>query len=443
MNRTRWLKRFAICVGALCVSLSPFASAQSLLLTNAVIHTVTSGVLTNHAISIEGDRIRELPELRADFAAPAGVTVIDLKGQHVYPGIIALDTGVGLTEIEAVRATRDSSEVGDYTPDVVSWVAVNPDSELIPVARANGIAYFQPIPKGNVVAGQSALMAASGWTTEEMTFKAPAALHLTWPGMELNTSPMERTRETGKWKSLEDQAKERRSRLKSMEDFFEEAKAYAKAAAAKDNGGAVSKVPAWEAMIPYVRGELPVFVHADEVRQIRSAIGWAATNQIRIAIAGGRDAVRIADLLATNGVPVIYESIFIQPARDTDAYDLQFSAPELLRQAGVKVAFAFGSGGFANTSLRNLPYAAAHAIAFGLPQGEALKALTLHPAEIIGVADRLGSIEAGKLATLFVSDGSIFDVRSRVTRMWIGGREVSLESRHTRLYERYRNRPSP
>jgi hypothetical protein len=363
---------------------------------------------------------------------------VNLHGQHLYPGLIAANSALGLSEIDAVRSTRDTTEVGDFTPDVASWLAVNPDSELLPVARANGIAYFEPVPQGKIISGQSGLLAMDGWTWEQMLVKKPVALHVFWPDLDLNTTPKERSSDPSKWKSLEDQDKERRKKIRELEDFFDEARAYTKAAAAKGVATAPEKIPAWEAMVPFVRGELPLMIHADEVRQIKSAVNWAATNQFKAVIAGGRDAWMIADLLATNKISVIYEHVFSQPSRDTESYDAHFAAPEVLRKAGVTVAFSIGGA----TMTRNLPYSPAQAIAFGLPEEDALKGITLYPAQIFGVADRLGSIEVGKDATLFICDGSIFDLRANVKRMWIAGQEISLENRHTRLYEKYKNRPS-
>ena len=167
------------------------------------------------------------------------------------------------------------------------------------------------------------------------------------------------------------------------------------------------------------------------------AVQWAAKHEYKIILAGGRDAWRVADLLAENQIPVIYESVFSQPARDFDSYDVQFAAPKHLFDAGVKVIFSETSA----SNARNLPYAAAQARAFGLPYEEAVKGLTLYPAQALGIADKLGSIESGKEATFFAADGDILDIRSNVQRMWIKGREISLENRHTRLYEKYRNRP--
>ena len=429
-----------------CLSVAIPALAETILLTGATVHTVSGPTLAQGQVLIKDGKIVAVDKVIRTKADK----VVKLDGRHLYPGLIAASTSLGLVEINAVRATRDASEVGEYTPDVESWVAVNPDSELIPVARANGITHFLPVPSGGIVAGQSGLMVADGWTTEDMTIKKPVALHIFWPGMELDTTPKEEFKDKSKWKSLEDQAKERREKIKALEDFFEEARAYAKARQAGGKNGLPSEnvVPAWEAMLPYVRGALPVMVHADDERQIKAAIQWAATNSFRIVVAGARDAWKVAGLLATNQVPVVFARIYNQasglsstPARDTDRYDVYFSAPETLHKASVKVIFSQGLGGEEAATIRNLPYAAAQAVAFGLPEDEALKGITLYPAEILGAADRLGSIEAGKEATLFAADGNILDIRSNVKRMWIAGREVSLESRHTRLYEKYRARP--
>jgi len=417
--------------------LTTTALAQSILLSGATVHTVSGKTLSPGQVLIRDGKIAAVGKI----VSPDGAETIDLKGQHLYPGMIALNTVLGLTEISGVRSTQDTTESGDYTPDVESWIAVNPDSELIPVARANGIAYFEAVPQGGVVSGQSGLVTVDGWTTEQRTFKKPLALHLFWPGMDLNLAPRERRAE--KAKSVDEQAKERRAKIRATADFFQEARAYAKAkdAAAKGSAPAPKPIPAWEAMLPYTRGELPIMVHADEIRQIKSAVQWAGTNHYKIIIAGGRDAWMAAELLATNKIPVIYGQTFTLPARDTESYDVHFTAPEILRKAGVMFAFSLGSISFDASLVRNLPYSAAQAVAFGLPEAESLKGVTLYPAQIAGVADRIGSIEVGKEATLFAADGNILDIRTNVKRTWVAGKEVSLASRHTRLYNKYKNRP--
>jgi imidazolonepropionase-like amidohydrolase len=194
-------------------------------------------------------------------------------------------------------------------------------------------------------------------------------------------------------------------------------------------------------MLPYVSGALPIMVHANEIRQIKSAADWAATNGFKIILAGGRDAWRLTDLLVARRIPVIYDHTFTRPDRDTDPYDVHFHAPAILHQAGVTFAFGLGTDSFDAPMARNLPYAASQAVAFGLPEAEALKALTLYPAQLVGLGDRLGSIEPGKEATLFTAEGNILDLRVKVRRMWLAGKEISLDNRHSRLYDKYRNRP--
>jgi imidazolonepropionase-like amidohydrolase len=414
-------------------------NAETILLSGAVVHTVTGESLSPGDVLIRDGKIAGVNKA----IESEGAIRVDLKGQHLYPGLISLDTALGLTEIAAVRATADAAEVGDFTPDVESWVSVNPDSELIPVARANGIAYFEPIPEGAIVSGQSGLMAADGWTTEQMAVKRGVALHVFWPAMVLDTTPKERARGKTKPKSLEDQAKERRTKLQSTVEFFEEAKAYAKAKDAAVKGKAVAPqiVPAWEAMLPYANRERPIVVHADEVRQIKAVLAWASTNDLKVILAGGRDAWMVAGALAAKQIAVIYEHTYTQPSRDNEPYDVQFKEAEVLHQAGVKVVFSIGPRPFDAPFVRNLPYAAAQAVAFGLPEAEALKGLTLYPAQLAGVAERLGSIDVGKEATLFAADGDILDNRTQVKRLWLAGKEVGLETRHTKLYEKYRGRP--
>lgn len=416
--------------------LAAAAQSETLLLTGATVHTVSGETIAAGEVLIRDGRISAV----GTSVAANGAKTVALAGLHLYPGMIALNTDLGLVEIDAVRATRDDREVGDYTPDVESWIAVNPDSELLPVARANGVSHFEPVPLGGVVSGQSGLVALEGWTPEEMTIRKPMAMHVFWPEMDLDTTPKETARDKSKWKSLDEQAKERHEKIKSLDDFFAEARAYAKALDAARNGApAPRRNPPWEAMVPVVRGEVLLIIHANDVRQIRAAVSWAATNHLRFALAEGRDAWKVAGLLAEHNVPVIYDHVFTLPARDTDAHDAQFVAPEVLRKAGVKVVFATGTA--SESLVKNLPYHAAQAVAYGYPADEALKGITLYPAQVAGMAERLGSIEPGKEATLFAADGDILDIRANVKRMWIAGKEVSLESRHTRLYEKYRNRP--
>lgn len=431
--------RRIVCIAVLaCYFCARCAAAETILFTAFAVHTVSGETYSPGQMLVKDGKIVEVgTNLKA-----GGARKMDLKNLHLFPGLIAATSSLGLTEISAVRATQDTTEVGAYTPDVKSWLAVNPDSELLPVARANGLTHFLAVPMGGLVTGQSGLIAMTGWTSEERTVKQPVALHLFWPDMNLNTTPKEQSKDKSKWKSLEDQAEERQKKIKEIDDFFQDAHAYTRAKqAASDAKADFQKIPAWEAMLPFLRREIPLMIHADELRQIKAAVRWAVGHQYQMILAGGRDAWRSPDLLATNKIPVIYESTFDQPARDSDAYDVHFTAPAKLQRAGVKVVFSPGLGGMTAAHARNLPYAAAQAVAFGLAEAEAIKGITLYPAQALGVADRLGSLEAGKEATFIAVDGNILDLRANVKRMWIVGQEISLESRHTRLYEKYKNRP--
>lgn len=418
--------------------LAPWSPAELVLYANATVHPIIGDTLAPGFVLTRGSKIVSVTKSAPD-AKPD--RTVDLRGLHVFPGLILPTSSLGLTEISAVRATQDTTETGTHTPDVRAWLSVNPDSELIPVARANGITHALILPLGGTVSGQSGLISLAGWTMEEMTIKAPMALHVFWPQMNLNVTPKELARGS-KGKSPEDQAKDRNKRLQELDEFFAEAQAYAKASGVAKDGKPAQKVPAWEAMLPFLRGELPLFVHANDARPIKAALAWAAQRNYRIVIAGGRDAWRVASELAAAKVPVIVESTFDQPFRDTDSYDAHFKAASVLHKAGVKVLFSEGPGASNASFARNTPYAAAQSVAFGLPVAEALKGLTLYPAQVLGVADRLGSLAADKEATFIACDGSILDLRANVKRMWIAGREVPLDSRHTRLYEKYKARPA-
>jgi imidazolonepropionase-like amidohydrolase len=438
------LRRFlgALFIAALIAAL-PCSFGKSLLLKNAIVHTIAKGDIENGQVLVTDGKISAVA--KSDESLQADETV-DLKGAHLYPGFINAAGWLGLVEIDQIRATHDMSESGRFTPDVKAWLAVNPDSELIAVARANGITHTVAVPGGGVVTGQSGLIQlGAGWTMEDLKAKVPLAMHLFWPPMTLDTTPRDQARDKEKSKSLEEQAKERRMQLKEVEDFFAEAESYA-----AQEHSETKKVPAWEAMIPVVRREIPLVIHADSYRQIKAALKFAEEHKYHIIISGARDAWRLAKEIAAQNIPVIFERVYNDGSglsagdiRDTEPYDAHFHAPAVLAEAGVKVAITGGLGGEEASNVRNIPYIAAQAMAFGLPHDEALKAVSLNVAEMYGVADRLGSIEVGKEASLFTSTGDALDIRSRVTGVWIKGEPVSLENHQKRLYEKYRSRPKP
>ncbi|MFP6899522.1 MAG: amidohydrolase family protein [Opitutales bacterium] len=416
--------------------LATSAFAETVLYKAAKIHVVSGPEISPGQMLVKDERIVSVGK---KLKVPKGGKVIDLGDLSLYPGLIAAPTSLGLTEINAVRATRDDREVGDYTTDVEAWVSVNPDSELIPVARANGVAHALVIPMGGRISGVSGLLRLHGWGVEEMTVDKASCLHIWWPGMSLDVRPKEQLSDPSKRKSLDDQDKARRLQVTAIDEFFDDAEAYAKSKASKGPDFAV--VPAWEAVLPVLKKHIPVMIHADETRQIKTAVAWVKQRGYKAILAGGRDAWQVAELLAKEKIPLIYHHVFTLPAHDYVPHDVHFRTPGMLVKAGVKIAIGLRPGAWSASNLRNLPYHAAQAAANGLPEREAIASITLRPAEILGVADRLGSLAAKKEATFIAVDGDLLDLRAQVKRMWIAGEEVSLESRHVRLYEKYRNRP--
>jgi imidazolonepropionase-like amidohydrolase len=360
---------------------------------------------------------------------PSNTQEIDVTGKHVYPGLIESYSNTGLIEIGAVRATRDSSETGSINPNVKAQVAVNPDSELIPVGRSNGVLLSMSVPGGGLISGQSALLQLDGWTWEDLTVRSPVGMHVRWPRMD----PI-----SAWWmkESKKDQLAERDEALANLRKALGDARAYAKARAADPQRPIDSR---WEAMLPVLAGKLPLIVEAEEIQQIQAAVAFAAKEKLKLIIYGGYDAPHCAALLKKHDVPVIIGGVHRLPRRRNEPYDTPFTVPARLHKAGVRFCIS-GSGRFGASTLRNLPYHAAMAAAYGLPEDEALKSITIYAAEILGAKDRLGSLAAEKDATLFVADGDILEIPTHVTAAYVQGRAVDLSNRHKRLYQKYQQR---
>ena len=403
-----------------------------ILLTNGTIHTVTGENITNGQILFEDGVILAIGKT---VKVPANCETIDVSGKHVYPGLIAGISSIGLVEINSVRATIDFGELGTINSNIRAEVAVNPDSEIIPVTRANGILMAHVITstsRGGLVAGTSAVMKLDGWTTENMTLQAPVGMTISWPGdPNIARFNPETAGANNPDKAEENYAKT----IKKLGDLFKDARAFWNA---KDNGKATLDVDLrWEALGPVLSKEIPVHIFAQTARQIRDAVQWAKAEKVNMVLLGGADAWRLTDLLKDNKVAVIIGGVNLLPLRRSDSYDSLYANATRLHRAGVQ--FAIGYSG-SEAKQRNLPYEAGKAVAFGLPKDEALKAITIYPAKILGIADRVGSLEVGKDATLIVTTGDPLDIRSNVEMAFIQGRPVDLSSRHTQLYEKYQQR---
>ncbi len=422
----RWLSAALLCVLP--------AAAETVLLKNVDVHPVSGPEIADGAVLIEGEKIAEVG---TKLAAPKGVKVIDLKGLHLYPGMIDSATELGLTEIGSVREMNDTSELGSFKPQLRAMVAVNPASEHIPVTRANGITSAITMPAGGIICGQMSLMHLDGWTVDEMALRTSAGMVLDFPQIQMGAGLRRRSTEAGTTTYAE--ARRRyEAELQRLNEFFEQARAYrqAKLAGAADFRTDLKM----EAMIPVLEGKLPVVIRADRERTIKEAIAFAEKQKIRMILDHGEEAWKVAAELKAKHIAVTLGPTLRLPEEEDDAYDKPFTIPAELYKSGVK--FAFGTfGPTASDHPRNLPYQAATAVAFGLPYEEALKAVTLNAAEMWGVGEEIGSIEKGKLADLIVTDGDPLETKTQVKRMFIRGRAVDLETKHSRLYEKYLNRP--
>jgi imidazolonepropionase-like amidohydrolase len=419
-----------------CVNQTLAQAAETYAIRNARIVTVTGPVIENGTVVISGGKIAAVG---ANVSVPAGAKVIDATGLSVYPGMIDSGTTVGLMEVGSVAGSVDTSEIGDNNANIrVEW-ALHPDSTYIPVTRVNGVTTVISEPRGGIIAGQSALINLDGWVPRDMVLKSPAAMHINWPGSG-GGGGGGFGGGFGQQRSITDQRREQERRIESLRKILRDAVAYADAKDARSKDASLPKQPMdlkLEALIPVVRGQLPVVIHTEMERDIRSAIAFADEMKIKMILAGGIEAHKVADQLRARGIPVLVGPILRMPAREDDPYDAPFANAGLLSKAGVKVAIQ----SMESENVRNLPYHAGQAAAFGLPKEEALKAVTIYPAEIFGVAGQIGSVEQGKIANLIVTDGDPLEIRTQVKHVFINGRQIPLTSKHTELYERYKSRP--
>ncbi len=422
----------------LAASAAPLSAGEATLLRGGRVVPVSGPALEKGDVLIVDGKIAAIG---ATVAAPPGARVVDVAGQHVYPGLIDGLNTLGLTEISSVPGSVDVAETGDVNPHAKAWIAVHPHSDLIPVARAAGLTHVLSAPGGGLVSGQSALIRLAGSTPASLVAKAPAAMHVVYPsgrgGFDLAQMFAE-----PELKTFDERQKERKKNqdkaLARLAELLARARAHAaaQAAAAAGQAAAPELDLALEALAPAARGEVPVVFRADAEDDIRGALAFAAQHGLKPIIAGGLEAWRCADELLAKGAAVL-ANVDRLPRREGDAYDAAYTNVLALHRAGVPFAIVTNDP----SNARNLPFEAAMARAYGLPAEVALRAITLSPAEIFGVADSLGSLEVGKSASLFVASGDPMDHRTTVNHVFVDGVEQSLETRHTRLYRQFKDRP--
>ena len=446
MNSAKFALRIVLAFApAFCISVTASAQSQpssTYAITHAKIFTLAGAPIEDGTLVIRDGKVAAVG---ANVEVPPGAQVIDAKGLQVYPGLFDPITQMGLSEISAVNATVDTSETGAYNPDVVAATAVSPSSEHIPVTRAAGITEVLAVPDSGgfdgggsrgVIGGQASAIHLAGWTINDMLIKRTVAMVVVWP--EIRTRTFDFATFSRREKPFSEAKQEYEKQVNELADYLEAARHYAQA---MGHGGPADfqRDVKLEALAPVVRGQLPALVFADSARDIRNAVEFCEKQKLKMILAGGEEAYKVKDLLRSKGIPVILRPTLSQPSEEDDPYDRLLSQPAELASAGVK--FAFGS--FDNSFARRLGQQAANAVAYGLPYDQALKAVTVYPAEIFGLADQLGTIETGKVADIIVTNGDPLELTTEVKYLFIKGQRTSLDNRHLRLYEKYLNRPKP
>ncbi|MDW7695601.1 amidohydrolase family protein [Flammeovirgaceae bacterium SG7u.111] len=400
---------------------NPKAESGLFALTNATIETVTNGTIENGTLIIQDGLIAELG---TDISIPEGAKTIDCTGLTLYPGMIDGGTRLGLSEIGSVPETNDYSDVGGINPQLKALTAVNPNSVAIPVTRTNGVTTVLTMPSGGLFPGTSALINLHGYTPKQM--------YADFEGIKLQF-PRAGKRGRRDRRTPEEVEKEYKKSIKELDDFWTKAVDYAKIDSAT---GKARYIPELIALLPVVRKEAPLMVEVNAAKDIMKAIKWVEDKGINVIFTGVDEGWRVADSLAAAKIPVITGPVLTNPSRSSDRYDRPYANAGLMLKAGVKVAIRTAD----TENVRNLPFNAGFAAAYGMGKEEALKAVTIVPAEIFGVADKLGSLEKGKVANLFAADGDPFETKTQVKYLFIGGWKIPLVNRHTQLYDEFLER---
>lgn len=403
---------------------SPKGKFGTFALTNASIETVTKGIIQNGTVVISNGKITAVG---VNVAVPQGAEIIDCKGLWIYPGMIDGGTQLGLSEVGSDPRTQDFSEVGDIVPQMKALTAVNPNSVLIPVTRVSGVTTVIASPEGDMMPGSAALINLYGYTPDQM--------YGGFEGVVLNF-PNTGRRGFFDRRSDEDIKKAAEKAMQKLSDVWEKAVQYHKIDSATRSSN-VAYYPEMQALLPVVRGEKALMIEANAAKDIQAALKWVSDRKVKkVILTGVAEGWRVADEIAKAGIPVIAGPVQAIPSRDYDRYDKAYANPGLMKKAGIKVALRTSQA----ENVRNLPYHAAFAAAYGMGREEALKAVTIVAAEIFGVSDKLGSIEVGKNATLLVSDGDPFETKTTVRHVFIDGWQIPMVSRQTQLYEEFLQR---
>lgn len=409
--------------------------AGTFAIVGARVVTVSGAAIENGTVIIQNGKIAAVG---ANVPVPAGAERIDGKGLTVFPGMIDASTNLGMAEMTlGVPGSVDLAETGTMNANAKAIKGIHPHSSHVQVTRVNGITTVLSAPAGGTIAGQAAVINLSGSTQDEMAVIGEFGLVVNFPRVSAFGGFGPGGRQVVEFGEA---VKRRDSQLDELRKLFTATENYLRA---RDAYGRDKTVPytaidqRYDAMAPYIRGARPVMFTAERERDIRGVARFVAEYKLKGIIVGGQEAWKAADELKTNNISVIYTNIYNLPVLDDDAYDALFSAPAKMQAAGLKYCIATGNDG---AEVRDLPYHAGLAGSFGLSREDALKSVTLYPAQILGLSDKLGSIDAGKVANLVVTDGDMLEPRTNVKFVFINGRLMPLTSRHTRLFDSFKDR---
>jgi len=403
---------------------SPKAKSGTFALTHATIETVTKGVITNGTVIIQKGKITAVG---TNVTVPSDATVIDCTGKWIYPGMIDGGTRVGLLEIGQIPQASDEREAGQIVPQMKALSAVNPNSAIIPVTRVSGVTTVITAPEGGLFPGTAALINLFGYVPDQM-FAGFEGVVMNFPNQSRRGFYDRRTDEEIK--------KDVEKATKQMNDVWDKAVQYHKLDSATKGKG-LAYYPEMAALLPVIRGEQALMIEVNAANDIKAALKWVADKKVKkVIFTGVAEGWRLADEIAKAKIAVVVGPTLEEPARDYDRYDRPYANAGLLKKAGVVVSLRTSQA----ENVRNLPYYAGFAAAYGLGREEALKAITIVPAEIFGVADKFGSIEVGKVANVFVCDGDPFETKTNVHHVFIDGWQIPMVSRQTQLYEEFLKR---
>ncbi|MAN85354.1 MAG: amidohydrolase [Algoriphagus sp.] len=390
------------------------------LLQNATVHTITKGVLSNTSVLIENGKIAQI----GSSIQAADAEIIDCRGMVIYPGMIDSGTTLGLVEVNSVAETVDYQEIGNFTPNMQALTAVNPNSEAVPVTRVSGVTTVLSVPQGGLFPGTAALINLVGYTPDQM-YAGFKAVVMNFPS-SARRGRFDR-------RSDEDIKKDNEKAQKEANELWEKAKNYHELTS---KGATLEYYPEIAQSAKVVAGELPLMIEVNAAADIQNAIKWVADKKAKVIFSGVDEGWRVADEIAKAGIPVLTGPVQDLPTRQSDRYDAAYANAGKMAKAGVKVALRTND----SENVRNLPFHAAFAAAYGLGKEEAWKAVTINPAEIFGLADQLGSVEVGKVANLIVSTEDPFETRAQIMHVFINGYRIPLSNRHIRLYQEFLER---